>query len=266
MTTEELLALLAQLGITLEEMMAFSDGVLAPERQDVICDAIKAHPRLIEVVREFLYTKGALPVVYEKLRAEPVPDRVLTTIFGSQRAPMAEPPKRFRFSPPFFGRYRAQVFAVAGLAALIVAAGLPAYLVGQVVGGPERRGVAAPATLQQALERTKTGDTVALLEDKLSLKPTMTYDTAHKLWCREYELRYGEDLWQGGRACRKPDGEWRVWYSTDPEVRPPDKQNSYRAAGEAEKGLNESRREIIAGSPLRLGDEDKLIGGGWRRP
>jgi hypothetical protein len=266
MTTEELLALLAQLDITLEELMAFADGVLAPERQDVICDAIKAHPQLIEVVRAFLYTKGALPILYAKVGDEPIPDQMLATVLGSRQAPRPEPPKRFRFSPPFLGRYRAQVFAVAGLAALIVAAGLPAYLVGQVVGAPERRGVPAPAALQRALEKTPTGETTALLKDKLSLRPTMTYDTAHKLWCREYELRYGEELWQGGRACRRPDGEWRVWHATDLEVRPPPKRDSYETASGSENGLAQTRREIIAGSPLRLEMEKKVIERAWSRP
>src|SRR5262249_17956471 len=54
------------------------------------------------------------------------------------------------------------------------------------------KGLAAPPSLQRALERTPIGATVQLARD-VSLSPMLTFLSHEGAWCRQYRLVYGAE-------------------------------------------------------------------------
>jgi hypothetical protein len=253
-------ALLAKAGITMEELMALADGVeLAPDREDAVYAALKDCPELIPVLRGFRFTNSeSFRAPFDRVTAEPLPDRLLEPLRKREERPRATQPRRFRFGLPGFGGLRLQALAVAAVAAVALAIWLPGYFGGQ----SQEYG-----SFQEVLEKSPTG-TVVQLARHLSMKPTMTYDTRLNRWCREYEFLIGDDAWQGGQACRESDGRWRNRHATHPKLRtaaePPGKK-VYSPASGPNGELEAARRAIIDKAPLKREDEAGVMHRGWER-
>lgn len=74
----------------------------------------------------------------------------------------------------------------------------------------------ADRAVQDALEHALSGAAVSLSDPQLastvSIKPTRTYRSETKHWCREFEENLvvnGEKVTRYGLACRETDGGWR---------------------------------------------------------
>ena len=69
----------------------------------------------------------------------------------------------------------------------------------------------------QALESYRTGETATWRNpdsgNSGTFTPTKTYQQADGTYCREYQqtINVGGEVQQGyGKACRQPDGTWRI--------------------------------------------------------
>jgi surface antigen len=74
----------------------------------------------------------------------------------------------------------------------------------------------ADRAVQDALEHALSGAAVSVSDPQLastvSIKPTRTYRSETKHWCREFEENLvvnGEKVTRYGLACRETDGGWR---------------------------------------------------------
>jgi surface antigen len=96
-------------------------------------------------------------------------------------------------------------------------------LAGAYVGGEVGKSLDAAdkaymqRTTQATLENNRTGQTATWSNPDSghsgTVTPTETYQTAENTPCREFESTVridGEEQTAVGRACRQPDGTWRV--------------------------------------------------------
>ena len=255
MTLEEMLA---EARITEMEIMRYADGVLAPERRPIVRAALATYPELMQLLESFLFTRGPLVDAFDVVLDAPVPARILNVL-----QPRPRPPAFLDWLNPATWPqlgFRTPVFAVAGLAAVALLAWLMNYAVRYDFIPPDRQGMVAPSTLQQALDATPMRVSVQLAEH-LSLEPQLTFYSRLKLWCREFGLTYGDSLWEGRLACRGTDGLWRVLRQTNPLRSRPDIYSS----GEAAAGvLAAARDDLKAGGMLGREEEAKLIAKRWQ--
>jgi hypothetical protein len=246
--------LLQKAGITMEELMAYADGVLGPDRRADVRSALEHHPELMQLLETFLFTKGAFVRPYDELLAKPVPRRLINAARG-RRWPSIRELVRGLYAPnPAF---RTAMLAVA-LAAIVLAAWLlRPPLPGNVVILDES-GVVPSQPLQRALEGTPSGR-LARVAGHLSIRPKLTFYSKQKCWCRQYDLVWDRKMQASALACRDEDGVWRMRVATgaEPVV------DGSQPAGEG--FLQEARRQIIDGTSLRLAQEEELIGNGWKR-
>ena len=245
--------------ITDEMLMAFADGVLAPEESEIVRAAVMRDPELMRTYESFARTGAVLARRYEGVIAQ-VPQRLMDipTRRGSWRPSGA-------FARLVEGlRIPAPSLALA-IPALAVAAAA-GWLVGTATPTPpEAGGYAASEALRTALETTvapSTGD----IAEGVTLKPTYTFATQHGAWCRQYQLTYGTNLQSAGIACRQADGDWNVIAQTDPGPVPTSATPAGKVttAGADEDRLRNLRSTIKAGDVLDREQEAALIDRGWR--
>ena len=259
MTLEETLA---EARITEMEIMRYADGVLAPERRPIVRAALATYPELMQLLESFLFTRGPLVDAFDVVLDAPVPARILNVL-----QPRRQPASFLDWLNPATWpqlRFRTPVFAVAGLAAVALLAWLMNYAVRYDFIPPDRQGVAAPSTLQQALDATPMGTSVQLVEH-LSFEPQLTFYSRLKLWCREFGLTYGNNaLWEGRLACRGTDGVWRVLRETGPLPPRPDWQPRDLQPAVGEDALATARADLKVGDVLGVEAEADLIKNRWQ--
>src|SRR5258705_7590639 len=107
---------------------------------------------------------------------------------------------------------------------------------------PDYAGLVAPPSLQRALEETPS-EVSAKLPGDLSIKPSSTFASLQKRWCREYTVIYANRMGAPALACRGDDGFWRVGKQEKPPTAPPPKNpERYHPAGEDPPAPAERRR------------------------
>jgi hypothetical protein len=266
MTLEELLA---EAGITEMEIMAYADGVLAPERRPVVRAALTKYPELMQLLESFLFTRGPLVEAYDEVLDAPVPETLLRPF-----QPPAQPPaprrrrlaflKDMLFGSPA-GGFRRTAFALAAISTAVFAAWL---LLSRSVGYDfatfgERGFVASPA-LQRALDETPMGKS-ARIGGGLSIIPQLTFSRRHEIWCREFEVVFGGGKHAGALACRRDDGAWSVGVGTEAE-RVDASPGEHTPAVRKSEILDGARRGIKdSNDMLSIEEEDGAIKDGWKR-
>jgi len=261
MTLEEFMPVVSKAGITMEELMAYADGALPPDRRLAVRAALVENPELMELLESFLITRGGVPRTFEGLLAAPVPKRVLDVVHS---APVGRPPvrgSRLRdlVRRPMLGRVGMPVLA-AGLGALVAGA----WLLGSApasIGVIDQRGLAPAAAVQQALEGTRSGDSVRIARD-LSIRPKLTFRSKAGTWCRQYDLLWDQGLEAANLACRGSDGVWRVLIGTGAV---PSRKAVPAGPDELEPArlIEDARRGLIDGTSLRLAEEEQRIRERW---
>lgn len=103
----------------------------------------------------------------------------------------------------------------AAIAAGVIGGGLVGGLVGNLLDQRDKQ-LAAEAA-QRALERSPSGTSVAWRNPDSGhsgrITPVRTYQTASGTYCREYQqtvIIEGRQEQAYGKACRQPDGSWRI--------------------------------------------------------
>jgi hypothetical protein len=249
-------------------IMAYADGVLAPDQRSAVRDALARDPALMQRFESFLFTRGPLARAFDAVLAAPIPERLLEAV--REPAPARIWPKASLLGSVHLARL-AGIFRVPDFSPAVA---IPAVLVGAAAGWLahyalpsdyvplENRGFVAWTSLQQALEQTPRGSSASLVEG-LTFKPTLTFASLQQTWCRQYELSYGAALRSGGLACRRRDGVWRVIALTEPEPPPATADPGKIEPAGKDDVLDATRAQIKGGDVLGRGEEERLIKEHW---
>lgn len=253
--------LLKKAGITMEELMAYADGVLGPDRRADVRVALEKHPELMQLLETFLFTRGAFVRPYDELLAKPLPSRLIKAAQG-RRWPSLRELVRGLYAPnPVF---RAAVLAAA-VATVVLAAWLLRSPLPDNVVILDESGVVPSQAVQRVLDGTPGGQ-LTRVAGHLSIRPKLTFYSQQKSWCRQYDLVWDQNMQASALACRGEDGVWRVQVATGGAAPAADRQLAGGSGvPEHEEILRAVRRQIIDGTSLRLPEEQELIGNGWKR-
>ena len=103
----------------------------------------------------------------------------------------------------------------AGIAAGVIGGGLLGGALGSYLDNQDRQYMAS--NYQRSLESAPAGQSTAWQNpdsgNSGTVTPTKTYQAADGTYCREYQqtINVGGEVERGfGRACRQPDGSWKL--------------------------------------------------------
>ena len=267
--------------VTDERLMAYADGALPPDEARALEIMIEEDPALAARLTPFAMTGAPLAEVFDKIAAEPVPDRLVEAIAAragtsKQRAPlkaMSAPKEGFAswlaraLGLDQSGLAFANAFAVAGLvlaggvAGWTLASGNTQQTAGDLMasnGGI----IVASGPLASALESRPSSDGAT---DGIVTRSAFRAKEAAGTGsiCREYRIQGGSGHF-GGIACRSSDGLWRVATHTQLAA-PAQKKAGYEtASGDASPTLEATIGALIQGDILTADEEASTRARGWK--
>jgi len=228
-------------------LMRFVDGDLPPREHAFVADLVAAHPEELRSVEAYRFTKEQLPEAF--VRALHVPPELMRRCLPARRLSLLAP--------------RTAAWALAASVAMLLA-GASGWLLRAVTHEGRgdftqvAKGIAAPPSLQRALETTLTGE-FAKLAANVSLKPMSTFPSLEKRWCRQYALDYADATRASGLACRDGDGIWRIGVQSAPQPFQQRDRSRTVAAGTEEDAVANYRDQILGGNVLSKDHEEQLI-------
>ena len=240
-----------------EDLMAYVDGQLKPERAAEIASAVAADPSLERRMAAYLDSKAALSGAFDEVLSEPVPDRLRTLVLGDATPPRVVRMDRKRRYPAFYGWPQAMAAGVVLAVGVVIGAYLlPASSPDDVFATGL---VTSDRSLARALESTASG---ALSEvGEYRFKVLQSFRTADDSVCREYQAG---DANRGatGVACRTTDG-WRVEVQVASDA--PEQVSSYRpASGVDAAAIDDVLYRLGALPGFDADAESCLIANGWQ--
>jgi hypothetical protein len=254
------------------DLMAYADGVLPRHLRPLVRQALLRDPALLEKLESYIITNRGLAAPFERL--PPLPDRLLRLLDGAKPGRTGE---RWwlvawrSVEEKVAAQWRLPAWSLAGLAALVGASVLAWQLNTAARPWPSElaelaaQGLVASAQFQRALDGTESNVSSQLA----TLKPTGTFLSKDKAWCRQYELTHDAKTRLAGIACRDREGAWQVralaGLGPTPEVygyAPAGKQDGTASAGGIEAALDKLSADVV----LLPADERRLIEGGWPAP
>ncbi|HJZ30852.1 MAG TPA: hypothetical protein VKF35_07095 [Hyphomicrobiaceae bacterium] len=249
------------------DLMAYADGVLPRQARPLVRQALGQDPALLEKLESFILTNRGLARPFDRL--PPIPDRLRQVLARSEPEPDAGEtrwfaPRQRRPAAPASARLPIPAWSLAAMLALMCAAALPWYL-----RAPDREQAGQrllAVELQRTLETAESNVAAALV----TLKPTGTFLSTTKQWCRQYDLLSAEGGGLKSIACRDEAGAWQLKTATPtagtseangyvPAGKVADRSNE---AGGIERTLGTLMRDVV----LLPADERKLIADGWQVP
>ena len=248
-------------------IMAYADGALAPDLGSAVRDVLATSPSSMQKFESFLFTRGPLARPYDAVLAAPIPDRLLQAVLGP---PPRRTPPRTRPTGSLLdwlaNSMRAPAFAIP---AILIGAGA-GWLAHDALRSDfvtlDSRGLVASVSLQRTLDQAPGGKSTGIAGG-LAIKPTFTFATSQKAWCRQYELVTQTGNQSGGLACRGEDGVWRVIAQTQAEAPSGTPGSAPDKAAPASKGddvLDGIRAQIKDGDVLGPNEEERLIKERWQ--
>lgn len=252
-----------------ETLMRFVDGDLPPDERSVIAGEVARNADLAQRLEAFRFTKEELAGAFAPALEAP-PELIEKILRG---ATVASRVSQWNFLAATTGpkrrNLRRDVMAIAAAVALLLA-GAVGWILHDSVRS-DYAGLVAPPSLQRALEETPS-EVSARLPGDLSIRPSYTFASLQKRWCREYTVIHANRVGAQALACRGDDGIWRVETQEDPPSAPISKNpKAYIPAGEDPQPLGSQReavtehRDRIFGADLSPEDEAKLIKERWKR-
>lgn len=230
--------------ISKEELAAFADGQLDPERESKVAAAVSADPALAEQVKNHRVLKAALSSHYAPIADEPVPAR-LAAMLAPQRDgdvvdfAAAKERRDERHRIPRWGWIAGPALA----ASLALAVFLPQ--------GSEQPSPYADTQL------------AAVLDDTLVAQQPRDADTRILLSFRNDADRYCRaftGVGGGGIACRDDNG-WELEAMGEGIEAA---STEYRMAGAADGEILVRAQEMAVGSALDAEEEARARRAGWR--
>jgi hypothetical protein len=223
--------------VTREELAAFADGQLEPERQQEIAKAVAADPSLAAEVEAHRALKAKLGTHFAPILADPIPEK-LTAMLTADRSNVID------FSERREGRSRRWVrwSWVAG-PALAASLALAIFL--------PRDDSYAKGPLATALE-------TQLVAEQSGKEPTrilLTFRDGEGSYCRAFA---GSE--ESGIACRDAKG-WRLRTQGEPASA---QQGDYRMAAAPASSVLEAAQSLAVGAGLTAVEEKAVRQRHWR--
>jgi hypothetical protein len=255
------------------DLMAYADGVLPRHRRPLVRQALLREPALLEKLESYIITNRGLAAPFERL--PPLPDRLLRLLDDAKPRRSGE---HWWFlawrtvEEKCAGLWRRPAWSLAGVAALVGAALLAWQLnaarpLRPELAALEAQGLVASAHFQRVLDGTQSNVSAHLA----TLKPTGTFLSKDKAWCRQYELTRDDRTGLAGIACRDAGGAWQV--KTLAALGPTPEARGYAPAGNAAhdgkadaSGIEAALDKLMQDVILLPADERRLIAGGWPAP
>ena len=229
--------------ITPEEIAAFADGELSPERRAEVAAAIAADPQLADQVEQHRRLKAMLTGHYAPIAEEPVPDRLAAMLQAPKQADVVdfaaarERREQVRQAP------RWGWLAGAALAASLA---LAVFLPGGSATSPYAEGQLATALDSQLVAEQPQGVETRIL---------LSFRNQSGQYCRAFSGEAG-----GGVACRDQAG-WKL--EATGEGRGGD-SSDYRMAGAEDADILALVQDMAAGPALDADGEAEAREKGWR--
>jgi hypothetical protein len=199
----------------LRKVLALADAELSPAEVPGLVQELARNPSLVRALQSYLAVgRRRIAAPYAAKVQEPVPQWLVDTVM---HAPIGAPEER-SFNVVSFGRallerlkgkYRMPGWSLA--AGPAVAAILAAVSVLQLVPQPSEGEKLLVAQLQQAIDKTRSGQEAPLL----AFRPVVTFIDKDQAYCRQYEVR-GSAERSFGVACRNASGSWDIAMETAP--------------------------------------------------
>lgn len=243
-----------------EELTAWIDGELPPERAAEIAAAVAADPALAARAETHRALKARLAATYDPVAAEPAPDPLVELIRSGGEPRREAEVVVFRRPEPAKPAPKAPAAAPRWAVPAAIAAML---LVGFFVFGPPRFGPApllesrdgalvASPVLAGALDRQTAADAGAS-----PVLVGLSFATAEGQYCRTFQ---GRDAALAGLAC-KENGRWavRVVERADPAGR----GEMRTAASGTPVAVAAAVDALMAGDPLDAAGETRARERGW---
>jgi hypothetical protein len=261
-------------------LMAYSDGELDQKRRSDVEAYLAQSTHGAERLAVFATTGRSLADLFEQAVVEPIPQRLLDTVRGTNAATAVDTSNVIPF-----GRkatvttapgQRNYVWLAAACVSLAIAGagaefalrqgstgadgafGLATTSSGQLVAGQE---------LAAALETTPGGESnlreLAALQ--ATLKPVFTFASAAGGYCRQYEIARGQGSSFAGVACRDAAAQWQIKTQVAFVPKPAAKKpgHSQPAAGPESEAIDAIVQTLISGDVLGGEAEAALMKSGW---
>lgn len=256
--------------LTDEMLMAYADGALPETERAEIAAALESDAEARAIVAEFRRTAEISRAAFADVLTEPVPDRLVDTVLGTQ-TPASNVVELARARKPRSTMWRtalplaASVLLVIGLAAaLLVRQQPPAQLIAL---GP----VPSATSLADVLETKPSGTPVALAsrtsEGLDRLMVVATFRDRKERICREVEaLDPSMQAQIAGVACRDPaSGTWIVEGSARIASTAPPSGRDFTPSGADEKDALDGLLAVLGATRALPADEEQgLLAKGWK--
>lgn len=230
--------------ITREDIAAFADGQLAPEREAEVAAAMAADPALVEQIEAHRSLKAMLAGHYAPIAEQPVPDRLAAMLAAPREAEVVDfaAAKERREDRRRLPRWT-WVAGPALAASLALAVILPR--------GGENASPYADAQLAGVLDDTLVASQSRQAETRVLLS---FRDDADR-YCRAFTGAAG-----GGIACRDAEG-WKLEALGEGSEA---STSDYRMAGADDAAILGRAQEMAAGPALDARAEAEAREKGWR--
>jgi hypothetical protein len=199
----------------LRKVLALADAELSPAEVPGLVQEMARNPSLVRALQSYLAVgRRRIAAPYAAKAHEPVPQWLVDTVMHAPiQGPEAKSFNVVSFGRGFLerlkGKYRMPGWSLA--AGPAVAAILAAVSVLQLVPRASEGERMLAAQLQQAIDRTRSGQEAPLL----TFRPVLTFLDKDQTYCRQYEVRGGGER-SFAVACRSQSGNWDITMQTAP--------------------------------------------------
>lgn len=265
-----------------EMLMAYVDGELSDADRNQVDNFVVRNPEAKRRLTAFASTQRALGGVLRDTINEPIPVRLLDTVFNAPLAVAAAPARAARSERvSFVAQLRSLLLPLTPAHAIGAIAAL--CLVGVVEGSQRSFGprgqeasplvmtaggrMLAHGALLVGLETAASGVPVTFGggEERGSLKAILTFKRLDGLNCRIYELDHASGLLANGVSCRNAMGQWSVEVHDGAGARKPAAGQIVPAGGSMPSIVDAAVDRMIAGDAYGHEDEEKLLKNHWRQ-
>ena len=265
-----------------EKLMAYADGELGAEDRRGVEQQLKNQPEDAARLQAFVATGRELARLFEQPMLEPVPQRILDTVFNAPVAQATAPatkqplPKRHAYLQTWLDTLfpaRSPLHTAAAFA-IVLACGsalgwmlhanqrLPSVSLIEIAQGQ----MLATVEFRRVLETTTSGTPVIVSAgaSRQQIKPVLTFANIDGGYCRQYDLELAVASRFEGVACRTPAGQWHIEVHAQSKPAAKAAGSVGTASGPSGAALDAAFSRMSKGDALGAVDEQRLITRSWQ--
>lgn len=241
--------------LTPEVLMAYADGELDEAKSREVERLLANDPEARATVDAFRRSTEILGEGLDAVLVQPVPQRLLDTVRGSDAKVVAMRPKEHSRNGGHW-----PTLAVAASLLLSIGIGIGAML---TIDRQDNATVADADPLQQVLETRPSGSPWVSEDEREQVTPVLTFRAADGRPCREFERETSEN--HGfGVACRESNGVWVTQIELALSIFPEDlPQKGLMPASGGSDPVSDVLDALGASRALEIDEEARLLKSGW---